>query len=125
MKLDPCTTIEDRPGSRAEPAPAREDGPAGRRWEGRNGLRSVINNVEVRTLAGLQRDLVFFVIARPIPLRVLPSPGSLRSSYGQRAMEQMARNVLKTRSMAMLVDRARSLMHDRDPLSTIGSLARS
>ena len=71
--------------------------------------------VEVLTLAGLQRCLVFFVIAlqsRRVPIAGIPPP-----PYGT-WMEQMARNV--TDPVDGCLRRARYLIHDRDPLSTRG-----
>ena len=71
--------------------------------------------VEGLTLAGLQRDLVCFVIAMPsrrVPIAGIPPP-----PYGA-WMEQMARNV--TDPVDGCLRRARALMHDRDPLSTRG-----
>ena len=69
--------------------------------------------VEVLTLAGLQRYLVFFVIAlqscRVTIAGIHPQP------YGT-WMEQMARNV--TDPVDGCLRRARYLMHDRDPLDT-------
>ena len=69
--------------------------------------------VEGLTLAGLPRDLVCFVIALPsrrVPLAGIPPP-----PYGA-WMEQMARNL--TDPVDGCLRRARSLMHDRDPLDT-------
>ena len=69
--------------------------------------------VEVLTLAGLQRYLVFFVIA--LPSRRVTIAGIPPQPYGT-WMEQMARNV--TDPVEGCLRRARYLMHDRDPLST-------
>ena len=71
------------------------------------------------TLAGLQRYLVFFVIA--LQSRRVTIAGIHPQPYGT-WMEQMARNV--TDPVDGCVRRARYLIHDRDPLSTRG-LARS
>ena len=71
--------------------------------------------VEGLTLAGLQRDLVCFVIA--LPSRRVTIAGIHPPPYGT-WMEQMARNV--TDPVEGCLRRARSLMHDRDPLSTRG-----
>ena len=71
--------------------------------------------VEGLTLAGLQRYLVFFVIA--LQSRRVPIAGIHPQPYGT-WMEQMARNV--TDPVDGCLRRARSLMHDRDPLSTRG-----
>ena len=71
--------------------------------------------VEVLTLAGLQRYLVFFVIA--LQSRRVPIAGIHPQPYGT-WMEQMARNV--TDPVDGCLRRARSLIHDRDPLSTRG-----
>ena len=69
--------------------------------------------VEVLTLAGLQRYLVFFVIA--LPSRRVTIAGIHPQPYGA-WMEQMARNL--TDPVDGCLRRARSLMHDRDPLDT-------
>ena len=71
--------------------------------------------VEVPTLAGLQRYLVFFVIA--LQSRRVTIAGIPPQPYGT-WMEQMARNV--TDPVDGCLRRARSLMHDRDPLYTRG-----
>ena len=96
--------------TRAEPAPALEDVPAGA-LGGPHGLR--LFTVEVRTLAWLQRCMVFFVIARPsrrVTIAGIPPP-----PYGA-WMEQRARTL--TDPVDGCLRRARSLIHDRDPLST-------
>ena len=67
------------------------------------------------TLAGLQRYLVCFVIA--LQSRRVTIAGIHPRPYGT-WMEQMARNV--TGQVEGCLRRARSLMHDRDPLSTRG-----
>ena len=67
------------------------------------------------TLAGLQRYLVFFVIA--LQSRRVPIAGIHPQPYGT-WMEQRARNV--TDPVDGCVRRARYLIHDRDPLSTRG-----
>ena len=69
--------------------------------------------VEVLTLAGLQRDLVCFVIA--LQSRRVTIAGIPPQPYGT-WMEQMARNL--TDPVDGCLRRARSLMHDRDPLDT-------
>ena len=69
--------------------------------------------VEGLTLAGLPRDLVCFVIA--LPSRRVPIAGIHPQPYGA-WMEQMARNL--TDPVDGCLRRARSLMHDRDPLDT-------
>ena len=71
--------------------------------------------VEVLTLAGLQRYLVFFVIA--LQSRRVTIAGIHPQPYGT-WMEQMARNV--TDPVDGCLRRARYLIHDRDPLSTRG-----
>ena len=82
-------------------------------WEGRTACG--LFTVEVLTLAGLQRYLVFFVIAlqsrRVTIAEIHPQP------YGT-WMEQRARNV--TDPVDGCVRRARYLIHARDPLSTRG-----
>ena len=69
--------------------------------------------VEVLTLAGLRRDLVFFVIelrSRRVTIAgIHPQPGGAW-------MEQQARNV--TDPVDGCLRRARPLIHDRDPLYT-------
>ena len=65
------------------------------------------------TLAGLQRDLVCFVIA--LQSRRVTIAGIHPQPYGT-WMEQMARNV--TDPVDGCFRRARYLIHDRDPLST-------
>ena len=102
----------DRPGSRAEPAHAREDVPAGALG---GPTACDLFTVEVLTLAGLQRHLVFFVIA--LQSRRVPIAGIHPQPYGT-WMEQRARNV--TDPVDGCVRRARYLIHDRDPLSTRG-----
>ena len=82
-------------------------------WEGRTACDLV--TVEVLTLAGLQRYLVFFVIA--LQSRRVPIAGIHPQPYGT-WMEQMARNV--TDPVDGCLRRARYLIHDRDPLSTRG-----
>ena len=67
------------------------------------------------TLAGLQRYLVFFVIA--LPSRRVTIAGIHPQPYGT-WMEQMARNL--TDPVDGCLRRARYLMHDRDPLDTRG-----
>ena len=69
--------------------------------------------VEVLTLAGLQRYLVFFVIA--LQSRRVTIAGIHPQPYGT-WMEQRARNV--TDPVDGCLRRARYLMHDRDPLDT-------
>ena len=69
--------------------------------------------VEVLTLAGLQRYLVFFVIA--LQSRRVTIAGIHPQPYGT-WMEQMARNL--TDPVDGCLRRARYLMHDRDPLDT-------
>ena len=69
--------------------------------------------VEVLTLAGFQRCLVFFVIA--LQSRRVTIAGIHPQPYGT-WMEQMARNL--TDPVDGCLRRARSLMHDRDPLDT-------
>ena len=71
--------------------------------------------VEGLTLAGLQRYLVCFVIA--LPSRRVTIAGIHPPPYGT-WMEQMARTL--TDPVEGCLRRARSLMHDRDPLSTRG-----
>ena len=71
--------------------------------------------VEVLTLAGLQRYLVFFVIA--LQSRRVTIAGIHPRPYGT-WMEQMARNV--TDPVEGCLRRARYLIHDRDPLYTRG-----
>ena len=82
-------------------------------WEGRTACD--LFTVEVLTLAGLQRYLVFFVIA--LQSRRVPIAGIHPQPYGT-WREQMARNV--TDPVEGCLRRARYLMHDRDPLSTRG-----
>ena len=82
-------------------------------WEGRTACD--LFTVEVLTLAGLQRYLVFFVIA--LQSRRVPIAGIHPQPYGT-WMEQMARNV--TDPVDDCLRRARYLIHDRDPLSTRG-----
>ena len=82
-------------------------------WEGLTACD--LFTVEVLTLAGLQRDLVFFVIA--LQSRRVTIAGIHPQPYGT-WMEQMARNL--TDPVDGCLRRARSLMHDRDPLSTRG-----
>ena len=82
-------------------------------WEGRTACD--LFTVEVLTLAGLQRDLVFFVIA--LPSRRVTIAGIHPQPYGT-WMEQMARNL--TDPVDGCLRRARSLIHDRDPLDTRG-----
>ena len=71
--------------------------------------------VEVLTLAGLQRYLVFFVIA--LQSRRVTLAGIPPQPYGT-WMEPMARHL--TDPVDGCLRRARSLIHDRDPLSTRG-----
>ena len=80
-------------------------------WEGRTACD--LFTVEVLTLAGLQRYLVFFVIA--LQSRRVPIAGIHPQPYGT-WMEQMARNL--TDPVEGCLRRARYLIHDRDPLST-------
>ena len=82
-------------------------------WEGRTACDLV--TVEVLTLAGLQRYLVFFVIA--LQSRRVPIAGIHPQPYGT-WMEQRARNV--TDPVDGCVRCAPYLIHDRDPLSTRG-----
>ena len=82
-------------------------------WEGLTACD--LFTVEVLTLAGLQRYLVFFVIA--LQSRRVTIAGIHPQPYG-RWMEQMARNV--TDPVDGCLRRARYLIHDRDPLSTRG-----
>ena len=80
-------------------------------WEGRAACD--LFTVEVLTLAGLRRYLVFFVIelrSRRVTIAgIHPQPGGAW-------MEQQARNV--TDPVDGCLRRARPLIHDRDPLST-------
>ena len=71
--------------------------------------------VEVLTLAGLRRYLVFFVIA--LQSRRVTIAGIPPQPYGA-WMEQMARNL--TDPVDGCLRRARYLIHDRDPLYTRG-----
>ena len=87
-------------------------------WEGLTACDRF--TVEVLTLAGLQRYLVFFVIA--LQSRRVTIAGIPPQPYGT-WMEQMARNL--TDPVDGCLRRARYLMHDRDPLYTRGFLARS
>ena len=80
-------------------------------WEGLTACD--LFTVEGLTLAGLPRDLVCFVIA--LPSRRVPIAGIHPQPYGA-WMEQMARNL--TDPVDGCLRRARSLMHDRDPLDT-------
>ena len=80
-------------------------------WEGLTACD--LFTVEVLTLAGLQRYLVFFVIA--LQSRRVTIAGIHPQPYGA-WMEQMARNV--TDPVDGCLRRARYLIHDRDPLST-------
>ena len=82
-------------------------------WEGLTACD--LFTVEVLTLAGLQRYLVFFVIA--LQSRRVTIAGIHPQPYGA-WMEQMARNV--TDPVDGCLRRARSLMRDRDPLDTRG-----
>ena len=82
-------------------------------WEGRTACD--LFTVEVLTLAGLQRYLVFFVIA--LQSSRVPIAGIHPQPYGT-WMEQRARNV--TDPVDGCVRRARSLIHAHDPLSTRG-----
>ena len=82
-------------------------------WEGLTACD--LFTVEVLTQAGLQRYLVFFVIA--LQSRRVPIAGIHPQPYGT-WMEQRARNV--TDPVDGCVRRARYLIHDRDPLSTRG-----
>ena len=80
-------------------------------WEGLTACD--LFTVEVLTLAGLQRYLVFFVIA--LQSRRVTIAGIHPQPYGT-WMEQMARTL--TDPVDGCLRRARSLMHDRDPLDT-------
>ena len=82
-------------------------------WEGLTACD--LFTAEVLTLAGLQRHLVFFVIA--LQSRRVTIAGIHPQPYGT-WMEQMARNL--TDPVDGCLRRARYLMHDRDPLSTRG-----
>ena len=82
-------------------------------WEGLTACD--LFTVEVLTLAGLQRYLVFFVIA--LPSRRVTIAGIHPQPYGT-WREQMARNL--TDPVEGCLRRARYLMHDHDPLSTRG-----
>ena len=101
-----------------DPAPERS-----RRMPGKTFLRAPwegltacdLFTVEVLTLAGLQRYLVFFVIA--LQSRRVTIAGIHPQPYGT-WREQMARNV--TDPVEGCLRRARYLIHDRDPLSTRG-----
>ena len=80
-------------------------------WEGLTACDRF--TVEGLTLAGLQRDLVCFVIA--LQSRRVPIAGIPPQPYGA-WMEQRARNL--TDPVDGCLRRARSLMHARDPLDT-------
>ena len=80
-------------------------------WEGLTACDRF--TVEVLTLAGLQRDLVFFVIA--LQSRRVTIAGIPPQPYGA-WREQMARNL--TDPVEGCLRRARYLIHDRDPLYT-------
>ena len=80
-------------------------------WEGLTACD--LFTVEVLTLAGLQRYLVFFVIA--LQSRRVTIAGIPPQPYGA-WMEQMARNL--TDPVDGCLRRARYLIHDRDPLYT-------
>ena len=80
-------------------------------WEGLTACDRF--TVEVLTLAGIQRYLVFFVIA--LQSRRVTIAGIPPQPYGT-WMEQMARNL--TDPVDGCLRRARYLMHDRDPLDT-------
>ena len=82
-------------------------------WEGLTACD--LFTVEGLTLAGLQRDLVCFVIA--LQSRRVTIAGIHPQPYGT-WMEQMARNL--TDPVDGCLRRARSLIHDRDPLDTRG-----
>ena len=82
-------------------------------WEGLTACD--LFTVEVLTLAGLQRYLVFFVIA--LPSRRVTIAGIPPQPYGA-WMEQMARNL--TDPVDGCLRLARYLIHDRDPLYTRG-----
>ena len=82
-------------------------------WEGLTACD--LFTVEGLTLVGLQRYLVCFVIA--LPSRRVPIAGIPPPPYGA-WMEQMARNL--TDPVDGCLRRARSLMHDRDPLDARG-----
>ena len=82
-------------------------------WEGRTACD--LFTVEVLTLVGLPRYLVFFVIA--LQSRRVTIAGIHPQPYGT-WMEQMARNL--TDPVDGSLRRARSLLHDRDPLYTRG-----
>ena len=101
-----------------DPAPERSRRMPGKTflqapWEGRTACD--LFTVEVLTLAGLQRYLVFFVIA--LQSRRVPIAGIHPQPYGT-WMEQRARNV--TDPVDGCLRRARYLIHDRDPLDTRG-----
>ena len=97
-----------------DPAPARSRRMPGRRSCRRPGRasRPAICSPP-RSLAGLQRYLVFFVIA--LQSRRVTIAGIHPQPYGA-WMEQMARNL--TDPVDGCLRRARYLIHDRDPLST-------
>ena len=80
-------------------------------WEGR--AAADLFTVEVRTLAGLRRYFVFFVIA--LKTRRVHIAGIHPQPDG-RWMEQMARNL--TDPVDGFLRTARQLIHDRDPLYT-------
>ena len=82
-------------------------------WEGLTACD--LFTVEVLTLAGLQRYLVFFVIA--LQSRRVTIAGIHPRPYGA-WMEQRARTL--TDPVDGCLRRARYLMHDRDPLDTRG-----
>ena len=104
------------------PAPDRNQRPPWKtflqaHWEGL--AAADLFTVEVLTLAGLQRYLVFFVIA--LKTRRVHSAGIHPQPDG-RWMEQMARNL--TAPVDGFLRTARQLIHNRDPLYT-RTLARS
>ena len=99
-----------------DPAPERSRRLPGKtvlqaHWEGRTACD--LFTVEVLTLAGLQRHLVFFVIA--LQSRRVTIAGIHPQPYGA-WMEQMARTL--TDPVDGCLRRARYLIHDRDPLDT-------
>ena len=99
-----------------DPAPERSRRMPGKTvleapWEGR--MACDLFTVDGLTLAGLQRDLVFFVIA--LPSRRVTIAGIPPQPYGA-WMEQRARNL--TDPVDGCLRGARHLIHDRDPLDT-------
>ena len=100
----------DRPGARKESADALED-VLQAHWEGLAACD--LFTVEVLTLAGFRRYLIFFVIAlqtrRVTIAGIHPQPSGAW-------MEQQARNL--TDPVDGCLRSARHLIHDRDPLYT-------